>query len=319
MKVGIIGAGAVGGYYGALLVRSGVDVHFLLRSDCAHVNANGLFVESKDGDFSLDSVNAYCRPDNMPLCDVVIVALKTTQNHLLSSILPKVTRESGVVVLLQNGLGAESEVAGILPGATIIGGLCFLCSNKVGPGHIRHLDYGSIRFGQYLPGSGSAGLTPRLKRIAEMFAKASVPVYLAEDLGRARWEKLVWNMGFNGLSVILKATTGRIVKDKASRLLAEELMIEVIRGARVCGYLLEENFAELMMRATDRMIDYSPSMKLDFEAGRPLEIQAIYWRPIQAAESRGFDMNRCRVLAYQLEFMERSGEAGTFAFERKIP
>ncbi len=306
MKIGVVGMGAVGGYYGGLLARAGFEVHFLVRSDYDYIKKNGLIVESKDGDFSLEAVNAYCCAEKMPACDVVIVALKTTQNHLLPEILPKVARESGSVILLQNGLGAEKEVSGILPGATIIGGLCFLCSTKVGPGRIRHLDYGSIKIGQYTPGGGAAGITPRLKNIAELFARASVSVDAVEDLGKARWEKLVWNMGFNGLSVVLKATIGRIMKNSASRLLVQEIMTEVISGARACGYTLKKNFAELMMAATDRMIDYSPSMKLDFEAGRALEIEDIYWRPIRAAEAEGFKMNRCRILAYQLEFLSGS-------------
>ncbi len=305
MKFGIIGAGAVGGYYGALLAKHGFEVNFLLRSDYAHVLENGLMVESKDGNFTLEAVNAYCIAEDMPVCDVVIVALKTTQNHQLSTILPKVVKENGIVIALQNGLDIEKDISDIVPHATIIGGLCFLCSNKVGPGHIRHLDYGSIRFGQFAPDGQAAGITEELKMIYDVFTKASVPVHLADNLGKARWEKLVWNMGFNGLTVILNVTTDRIMNNEASLSLVKEIMFEVIKGANACGYDLEEKFVDLMITATRQMIDYSPSMKLDFEAGRPLEIDEIYWRPIHAAKKSGFDMHMSRVLAYELEFINR--------------
>ena len=303
MKIGVIGTGAVGGYYGALLVRSGFDVHFLLRSDYAHVRDHGLLVESIDGDFALEDVHAYGSPEDMPVCDVAIVALKTTRNDQLSSILPQITGKSAIVVVLQNGLGIEQDISEIVPSASIVGGLCFLCSHKTNPGHIRHLGYGSIRFGQYPKDGRSAGVSGELKTVADIFIKAGVPVHLTENLEKARWEKLVWNMGFNGLTVILNATTGKIMKNAASRGLVRELMIEVIGGARACGYEMEDKFADSVLTATEQMADYSPSMKLDFEAGRPLETDSIYWRPIAAAEKHGFDMAKLKVLARQLDFL----------------
>jgi 2-dehydropantoate 2-reductase len=141
--------------------------------------------------------------------------------------------------------------------------------------------------------------------ISDVFTKASIPVHLADNLGKARWEKLVWNMGFNGLTVILNVTTDRIMDNAASLSLVKEIMLEVIGGAKSCGYDLEEELAEIMITATRQMIDYSPSMKLDFEAGRSLEINEIYWRPIHAAKKSGFDMHKSRVLAYELEFINR--------------
>ncbi len=305
MKIGIIGTGAVGGYYGALLVQNGFDVHFLLRSDFEYVRDNGLLVESKNGDFALDTVNAYSCSEDMPECDILIVALKTTHNDLLKSILPGIIKKNGIVVALQNGLNIEKDISEILPGATIIGGLCFLCSNKVGPGHIRHMDYGSIRLGQYLKDDSVAGVTNELKIISDIFTKATIPIHLAENLGKARWEKLVWNMGFNGTTVILNATTDQIMKNKFAREMVNEIMIEVIQGARICGFEIEDSFAEIMLNATQQMIDYSPSMKLDYDDGRPMEIDSIYWRPIQESAKHDFDMQKSRVLAYQLEFFNR--------------
>jgi 2-dehydropantoate 2-reductase len=100
MKIGIIGTGSVGGYYGALLVKNGFNVHFLLRSDFAHVRNHGLRVASVNGDFALDHVHAYGSPEDMPVCDVVVVALKTTQNRQLASILPEITGKDSIVVVL---------------------------------------------------------------------------------------------------------------------------------------------------------------------------------------------------------------------------
>ena len=147
-RYAILGTGAVGGFYGARLQKAGLDVHFLLHNGYEHVSKHGLIVESPDGDFPLPQVHAYNDVNKIPRCDVVVVTLKTTQNHLLPQLLPNIVKDDGVVLVLQNGLGVEPEIAQIVGSERVIGGLCFLCSNKVGPGHIRHLDYKEIKLAE---------------------------------------------------------------------------------------------------------------------------------------------------------------------------
>ncbi len=304
MRIGIIGTGAVGGYYGALLARNGMDVHFLLKSDYEHVSKYGMMIESKDGDFELPAVRAYNDPAKMPECDLVIVALKTTANHNLPEILPAVARPGGIILVLQNGLGVEADAAAAAPGRCVLGGLCFLCSNKVGPGHIRHLDYGSIRMGAYRPDGKPGGITEQLRKVAHIFSIVGVSVHLTDDLQRARWEKLVWNIPFNGLSVILDSTTKPMIEDPFLAALLESIMKEVICAANACGHDIPDAFAANMMNATRLMADYSPSMKLDYDAGRPMEIDSIYMSPIRVAREAGFLMSRTMVLAGELKFLE---------------
>lgn len=308
MKIAVIGAGAVGGYYGALLVKSGYDVHFLLHSDFEHVRQHGLLVDSVNGDIALSSVNAYARPQDMPLCDMGIIALKTTSNEALREILPHALQPDATIVVLQNGLGVEKQVQEILPDATIIGGLCFLCANKIGPGHVKHLDYGAIRMGQFLRGGKAAGITGPMKKVHEIFTRASVSIDLSEDLGRARWEKLVWNIPFNGLSVILNADTSDLIHSEAAQVLLREIMLEVIAGARCFGHDIGDDFAEIMISATKQMVAYKPSMKLDFERKRPMEIDAIYRRPILAAADAGYKMEKCRIIMMQLEYLNHKNQ-----------
>jgi 2-dehydropantoate 2-reductase len=305
MNFAVIGAGAVGGYYGGLLCRHGFEVHFLLHSDYDHVREHGLKIDSKDGDFLLRKVNAYGRAEDMPRCDVVIVALKTTANDRLAGILPHLVKPGGVVVALQNGFEVEQTIHRIVPDATIIGGLCFLCSNKIGPGHVHHLDFGAVRMGEFRSDGSAAGLTPALKRVVEDFRAASVKVDVTENLAQARWQKLVWNMAFNGVTVVLGATTDQLMADPSSLALVRSIMEEVVAGARACGYPLEDKFIELMIGITRNMVAYSPSMKLDFEARRPLEIEEIYRHPIAAARAAGVDMPRAEAIARQLDFLDR--------------
>ena len=173
----------------------------------------GLKVESKDGDFVLPKVNAYGRAEDIPPCDVALVALKTTQNHLLPALLPPVLKEDGIVLIIQNGLGMENAVAQIVGPQRVMGGLSFLCSNKVGPGHIRHLDYGAVAFAEYSPEDKPRGITDRMRAIGGDFERAGIEVELIEDLILARWKKLVWNIPYSGLSVVLNATTDELMNN----------------------------------------------------------------------------------------------------------
>jgi len=300
----ILGTGALGGYYGACLQRAGLDVHFLLHNDYEHVYQHGLVIESPDGDFSLPYVNAYRDADKMPRCDVVAVALKSTQNHLLPQLLPDVIKDDGVVLVLQNGLGIEEEVARIVGSQRVIGGLCFLCSNKVGPGHIRHLDYKKISLGEYTTGYRPGGITERMRQIAAEFERAGIPMQLAEDLLLVRWQKLVWNIPYNGLSVVLDATTDELMADNHTRSLVEQLMREVVAGAAAAGRIIPDRVIQQMIDHTLKMTPYRTSMKIDYDEKRSLEVEAIFGNPLRAAQSAGTDLPKIAMLYQQLKFLD---------------
>jgi 2-dehydropantoate 2-reductase len=306
-RYAILGTGALGGFYGARLARSGADVHFLLHSDFEHVRQHGLVIDSKDGDFVLPKVQAYSDVNEMPRCDVAVVALKATQNHLLPSLLPPVLADDGVVLLMQNGLGGEEEAARVAPGHAVLGGLCFLCSNKVGPGHIRHLDYGSIRFAEYAPDAAPAEASDRTRAIAQDFADAGIQVDVKEDLVLARWQKLVWNVPMSGLSVVLNTDTQALMADPHTRALAEDIMNEVVAGARACGRHIHDSFVSKMIDMTLAMPAYRASMKIDFDAGKPMEVEAIYGNPQRAARAAGATMPIVETLYRQLKFLDTAG------------
>ncbi|MDJ0800272.1 MAG: putative 2-dehydropantoate 2-reductase [Calothrix sp. MO_167.B12] len=300
----IIGTGALGGFYGAKLQKAGLDIHFLLHSDYKQVINHGLIIESKDGDFTLPRIHAYQEVAKMPKCDVVVVALKTTQNHLLPQMLPSVVKDDGVVLVLQNGLGIEAEVAGIIGNDKVIGGLCFLCSNKIAPGHIRHLDYGQITLGEYTSNYSPVGITQRMKKIAHDFETAGITIEFAEDLLLARWQKLVWNIPYNGLSVILNATTAELMADANTRQLVEQLMEEVVAGAKSAGRVILQSFVQLMLEYTVNMKPYRTSMKIDYDENRPLEVEAIFGNPLRTAQANGVDLPQIDCLYRQLKFLD---------------
>lgn len=300
----IIGTGAIGGFYGAKLQKAGHQVSFLLRSDYHHVAEKGLIVESVDGDFTLPEVDAYNDVKKMPSCDVIIVALKTTQNYILPELLPPLINDNSVVLLFQNGINIEPEIAQIIGGNTLIGGSCVVCVNKVGQGHIRHIDYGPIIMGQYTANDRAAGVTETMGKIANDFEKAGIPIELNEDLLLARWKKLVWNIPYSSLSVVLDARTDEIMANTDTRILAEEIMGEVAAGAKSCGRIIEDSFIQKMLDYTEKMNPYLTSMKLDYNGKRPLEIEAIVGNPLRMAKKAGVDLPRIDLLYRQLKFLD---------------
>ena len=300
----IIGTGALGGFYGARLQRAGCELHFLLHSDYEHVRQHGLVCDSKDGDFTLPKVNAYADTRDMPQCDVACVCLKTTHNHLLPQLLPPVVKDNGVVLVMQNGLGIEEQVTGIVGPQRVMGGLCFLCSNKIGPGHIRHLDYGHVGLGEF----AARGVSERMRGIGDDLQRAGVQVQLAEDLAVARWEKLVWNIPYNGYSVVLDATTEELMTNPHTRQLVEDIMREVVTGARACGVAVADEVVSKLLAYTDKMIPYRTSMKIDHDEGQPMEVEAIFGNPLRAVQQAGAKSPRLEQLYRQLKFLDaRSG------------
>ena len=312
LRYAIIGTGALGGFYGGRLARAGGDVHFLLHSDYEHVRDHGLRVDSVEGDFVLPNVHAYGHAEDMPPCDVVVVALKTTANDLLDTLLPPVLADGSVVLVLQNGLGIERRVADIVGADRVMGGLCFLCSIKAGPGHIRHLDYGYITLGEYDATGQPGGVSERMRAIGEDFQAAGIRIHYAEDLVLARWRKLVWNVPFNGLCAVLDTTTDQIMACKHTRQLSEDLMREVAAAAQAAaGREIPETFIRSQLDDTAKMAPYSPSMLLDRRAGRPMEIEAIFGEPARQAQAAGCDVPQIDAVYRLLTFIDQGGTRGT--------
>lgn len=301
MKYAIIGTGAIGGFYGARLDKAGFEVHFLLHTDYQYVVDHGLTIDSCDGNFTLPSPKVYDSTSEMPQCDVVIVALKTTQNHLLPSLLPPLLKPDTIILLIQNGIGVEADVQQLFPSQPIAAGMAFICSAKAGPGHINHQFYGNINIGNY-----SCHNPQRYNQMLADFRAAGIGAADVEYL-EARWKKAVWNMPFNGMTVALNTTTNRLLSCESTHRLIYDQMLEVIGAAQALGVKnLDTRFADKMIANTIKMPPYSPSMKLDFDFHRPMEINYLYTRPIAEAHAAGFAMPKLEMLEAELKFITLS-------------
>lgn len=294
MQIAIVGAGALGLYYGALLQRSGEDVRFLLRRDYDAITRHGLKVYSIDGDFALPHVRGYRTPDEIGPVDLVLVGLKTFANSSYAELVGPLVGESTQILTLQNGLGNEEALAELFGGERVIGGVAFLCSNRGEPGEVHHLGAGRIVLGEYQRCDRG-----RVDRLVAMFVKAGVDCRATDDLKRSRWEKLVWNIPFNGLCALLQQPVNTLLAHDACRRLVREIMLEVIAGANVQGLSrpIAEEYADSMLEFTDNMGEYRPSMQIDRDEGRQLEIAAILGAPLTYGRRQGVEMPRVEMLA----------------------
>lgn len=301
MKYAIIGTGAVGSYYGGKLAHAGCDVHFLLHSDYEYVKQHGLQVDSCDGSFHLDHPHVYHHTADMPKADVVIVALKTTRNHLLATLLPPLLHKDTLVLLIQNGIGPEPELQKQFPDLYLAAGLAFICSSKTEPGRVNHQCYGSINIGNY-----SCKDTRIMDQLIADFNQAGVKA-LEVEYREARWKKAVWNMPFNGMTVVMNAQTNQLLANPAMRGLIHLQMMEVIGAAQALGVQnIDASFADKMMDMTLTMTPYSPSMKLDYDFHRPMEIAYLYSHAIAEAHAVGYSMPCLEMLEAQLKFLDVS-------------
>jgi 2-dehydropantoate 2-reductase len=292
----IVGAGAIGLNYGVRLALAGADVRFLVRGDPAPLRDRGLRVVEKSRTLELRPAQVFARPEEIGPVDVVLVALKTTANAGLPRLLPPLVGPGTVVVTLQNGLGNEEFLAGIVGAERTLGGICFVASTRTGPGEVTCYHPGSIVLGEH--GRPAAD---RTRALATAFAAAGVKCTAVDNLAEARWRKLVWNVPFNGLAIAAGGiTTDRILADPALATEVRALMDEIAAGAERFGYVIPEKFIQGQIDATPPMGPYQPSSLVDFLAGRAVEVEAIWGEPLRRARAAGAAMPRLAALYARL-------------------
>jgi 2-dehydropantoate 2-reductase len=324
VKIAVVGCGALGSYYGAKLCHAGQQVHFLLRSDYDVVRRRGVTIRSPEGDFNARPRCARS-PEAIGVADLVLIGLKTTANDQFPRLLPPLVGPATAVVTLQNGLGNEEQLANLFPPGQILGGLCFVCLNRTTPGVIHHIGHGRIVLGEY-----QGWPEPRTHDIASMIRHAGVPCEVTDDLARAHWEKLVWNIPFNGLGVASSAgleavqrgmnspvakmgpclTTDQLLGHPAWEKIVRELMQEIVRTARAMGFKIEDEIVETQIGRTIPMGAYKASTLIDFERGQPLELETLFLEPLRQARQAGVPAPRLDALCSVLSALQDQTRAG---------
>jgi 2-dehydropantoate 2-reductase len=320
MKIAVVGCGALGSFYGAKLGCQFEETHFLLRSDYSVVQRQGVDIRSINGDFHFQPRCARL-PQEIGICDLVIIGLKTTANQTCHRLLPPLVGPRTLVVTLQNGLGNEGQLAALFGPANILGGLCFVCLNRLAPGLIQHTAHGHVVLGEY-----QRPPLPRTQHLADLFVRAGVPCTLTDNLERAHWQKLVWNVPFNGLGVAGAAgyqavvhghilpgtdlgpclTTDILLADPRWERLIRLLMEEVIATANSAGFALDISLIEENIQRTRCMGAYRASTLVDFERHQPIELDSLFLAPLRYAQRAGIKTPQLEALSAVLTQLSQS-------------
>ncbi|MDF3056165.1 MAG: 2-dehydropantoate 2-reductase [Rariglobus sp.] len=290
--IAIVGAGALGLYYGGRLARAGNNVTFLARGDLDVLRTRGLTVKAPDGEFSLPDVKAAATPEEIGAVDLVVITLKATANDQLARLLPPLLHERTVVLNLQNGLGVDEAVMAVAGAERTVGGLCFVCVNRIDAGVAE-----CTMAGHVVAGEVAGPVRERTRTLAELFVQAGVKMSVSGHLTEVRWRKLVWNVPFNGLAVTGGGiTTEDILRSPEKEAEVWALMHEVQAIAAAHGVTIPEEFVEDQVERTRPMGPYKPSTMLDYLAGKPLEVEPIWGEPLRRAQAAGVPAPRLETL-----------------------
>jgi 2-dehydropantoate 2-reductase len=302
LRIAVVGSGAIGSYYGAKLAHAGSDVHFLMRGDLSEVRRKGIFVRGEGENFRVAKVNCYNSTKEIGACDLVIVAVKATSNSDLVDLVPPLLHERTILLNLQNGLGSDEFLANHFGAERVLGGLCFIALNRISKTEIERYAYGHIVLGEF-----GRKAQARTHEVAAEFNRASVTCTVTDDLALERWRKLIWNIPFNGLSILAGGIdTAAIVANKDLRQVTLALMDEVIVAANKCGHALTKDAWREHMERTETMGGYKPSTLLDWEAGRPLEIEPIWGESVRRAVAAGGQMPRTDMIYALLKKLDQA-------------
>ena len=295
MRIAVVGSGAIGSYYGAHLAHGGADVHFLMRGDLNEVRRHGFCVRGKGGNFRVANVNCYNSTKEIGQCDLVIIAVKATSNGDLLDLIPPLLHKQTMLATFQNGLGNEEFFAEHFGAERVLGGLCFICVTRISRTEVEA--YGR-------------NASKRAHAIASLFATCGINCSVTDDLALERWRKLVWNIPFNGLSILAGGiSTAEILADDSLRRVTLALMGEVIDAANACGHALDKAVARELIQRTDKVGAFKPSTLSDWEKGEPLEIEAIWGEPLRRAAAAGASTPRLEIIYALLKSLDARRDA----------
>ncbi|ADU66382.1 2-dehydropantoate 2-reductase [Desulfurispirillum indicum S5] len=290
----IVGAGAIGSYYGSKLHRAGARVSFLCRSGGDMLRETGITIDSLHEErfhFHPQRVLMAGEPCPEPV-DYIVLTTKVLPGISGVDIIRPYLGEQTVIVLIQNGIDIEVPYRQAYPEHEIISVLAFVCVSRLSPGKILHQDYGKLALGNY-----PEGKTPYLEALVELLRLGGVTCEVTDRVQEARWRKLVWNASFNTLSVLGGGVdTAQLLADEESCQLVRQVMEEVCLVAAAEGHRLVPSIVDEQIEHTRVMTPYKTSMLLDYENRRPMEVEVIAGNPMRKARLHGLSVPRLEMI-----------------------
>lgn len=288
MRIAVVGAGGIGGYFGGRLAQAGLDVTFIVRGkDHEALLTHGLRVESVKGDFMVERIHATRDPAEAGPVDAVLIAVKAWQVPEVAGQLSPLVERNTAVIPLQNGVEAPDQLAAVLGPRAVLGGLCKNLSYRVKPGHVRHTGADpQIIFGEL--DNRKSGRVERLTRA--LGTAEGMTVEVPDNIRAAMWTKFVCVASVSGVGAVARVPLGEARKNPETRSLLEKCAKEIATLALARGVVLASNIVEECLSFVDSLpADAISSMHRDILEGRPSELEAQNGAVVRMAEAAGIE------------------------------
>ncbi len=304
-RILIIGTGAIGGFYGALLAKSGADVSVVCRSDYDTVKKQGYSIQSDElGEWTfMPSQIVKSAADFKGLADYIILCTKITPEVNRTLLIRDAVSENTCIIFIQNGVEVEQELLAVFPNNEVISGLAFICCNRVQPGVIHHLAYGKLTLGNL---NSRPGKTGKAQHLCDLINQAGIESIISDNIISSRWLKCLWNVSFNPLSVLSEGLSTQEILNSQEKLV-RNIMQEVCNIAEACGHPLPTDSININIQNTYAMPPYKTSMLLDYEKHQPMEIEAILGNTVRAAQREQVACPTIDALYALMQLKELSG------------
>jgi 2-dehydropantoate 2-reductase len=285
MRIGVMGSGGVGGYFGARLAQAGCDVTFIARG--AHlqaIRANGLLVESKLGNIHIETPQATDDPASIGAVDFILFGVKLWDTERAAQAVKPLVDAQTAIVSFQNGVQKDDLLRSALGERAVFGGVCYIAATIARPGVIQHSGtMQKLIFGEY-DGRTSA----RTQSLLAACQKAGIDAQISADIRRALWEKFVFLVGLSATTATIRAPIGTIRASAPARSMLLEAMREVVSVGRAEDVNLAQDFAEDRLAFCDGLPpEMSASMRNDLERGNRLEIEWLSGDVVARGERLG--------------------------------
>ena len=285
MKIAVMAAGAVGGYFGGRLAAAGADVRFIARGRHLDVlRRDGLRIESPLGDLHLADAQAHEDPAEIGPVDIVLFAVKLWSSEDAAAQCRPLIGPDTAVITLQNGIGGAARIAPAVGEEHAVGGVAYIPSVLAGPGLIRH----GGEFAGILFGEADGAESPRLATFRDACAAAGFDATLSRQIERAQWEKFVFLVGLSGITGLTREPIGPSLADPDRRAFFHDLMKEVVAVGRAAGVALDADFADDRLAFGDTVPEgMRASLLEDLERGNRLELDWLAGEVVRRGRELG--------------------------------
>ena len=303
-RIRVIGAGAIGSFYGAALQAGGADVAVVCRSEYGTVHEHGYAIESaRLGDrlFRPSQTLRTAADYQGGPPDYLIVSVKVVDGTDRVGLIREAVGPETAIVLIENGVEIEGEIADAFPHNELISALAFVQVSRVAPGKVKHYAFGDLSFGNY-----PSGLSERARHLAALLEAGGIKCALTENVVTARWQKCLWNAVFNPVSVLGGVLdTGHILGAEEGLAFVRRAMHEVCAVAAATGNPIATTLIDQYIEGTRKAPPYKTSMALDYENRRPMETEVILGNAVRAGRREKVAIPSLEALYALMKMVER--------------